>query len=130
VIDCHSSDPKILIDRPFEHKFIHPFVFQPDIAYNWTYPIKVDTKYDMGNDWYEYVEYGTMSSWMINLQRIGFNRESATIILNQKKRFIDETRQCNEAPFMLNKAELLNCRDEGIKLETQDISINIPDLFF
>ena len=85
---------------------------------------------DMDNDWYEYVEYGTMSSWMINLQRIGFNRESATIILNQKKRFIDESRKCNEAPFMLNKTELLNCRDEGVRLETQDISINIPDLFF
>lgn len=81
------------------------------------------------NDWFEFVEYGTMSSQMINLQRVGYSRESAVLILGQKKRFIDESITTQTAPFVLRKAELLNCRDEGVKLETKDISINLPELF-
>ena len=81
------------------------------------------------NDWYEYIEYGTMKSSMMDLQRVGYSRESATFILNQKGKFMDTTQQCPSAPFVLRKTELLNCRDEGVKLETEDISVNIPDLF-
>lgn len=81
------------------------------------------------NDWYEYVEYGTMSSSMIDLQRVGYSRESATFILNQKKKFIDESIKTTTAPFVLRKQELMNCTDKGVKMETQDISINVPELF-
>ena len=81
------------------------------------------------NDWYEYIEYGTMSSNMINLQRVGYSRESANFILNQKHKFIDANRTCSVAPFVLRKSELLNCRDEGVRIETNDISVNVKELF-
>lgn len=81
------------------------------------------------NDWYEYIEYGTMKSTMIYLQRVGYSRESATFILNQKNKFMDTSKQSTTAPFVLRRTELLNCRDEGVKIETEDIFINVPELF-
>ncbi len=81
------------------------------------------------NDWYEYVEYGTINSKMIELQRVGYSRESSNIILNQKNKYIKNIPN-KTISFSLSKNDLLNCNDDGVKLETNDIFINTPEIFF
>lgn len=80
------------------------------------------------NDWYEYVEYGTMNELSIMLQRIGYSRESATKIRSNKDKFIIEKK--NEiSSFSLFAPALLDNRDHGIRMETADIVRNMPEIF-
>ena len=81
------------------------------------------------NDWYEYVEYGTTSSLMITLQRNGYTRETAKYIIDYKDKYIDFKRTNSYANFSLNFNELIASKNENVKIETEDIAINIPELF-
>lgn len=77
----------------------------------------------MHNDWYEYVEYGTMDSLTIFLQRNGFSREASTYI-KQHLEYISEI----DGEYKV-KAELLNCPNKSVCKEASEIKYNIPELF-
>ncbi len=76
------------------------------------------------NNWYEYVEYGTMNTITIQLQRHGFSREAATFI-----------RQHPAYVVMLHSGEIRlrtsikDCGNDGVVRELPDIIFNSPDLF-
>lgn len=81
----------------------------------------VDT---IANDWYEYVEYGTINPLTIMLQRSGFSRETSTYIKTHRSDYV----------VMVNgelklRRSLAQCPNEGICQETKDIQFNIPELF-
>lgn len=77
------------------------------------------------NNWYEYVEYGTMNTITIQLQRNGFSREAATFIRQHQTDYI----------IMLPSGEirlrtsLKDCGNDGVVRELPDIIFNAPDLF-
>lgn len=81
------------------------------------------------NDWYEYVEYGTTNSLTINLQRYGYTREASTYIMDHQDAIVDKTKPTATAPFSLKLSAIEACNDEGLKLETKEILINVPELF-
>ena len=80
---------------------------------------------EMDNDWYEYVEYGTINPLTIFLQRNGFSRETAMYIRQHRNEYV--TGLDEGAPKL--KRELLNCGSLSVVTEVQDMSINNPDLF-
>lgn len=75
------------------------------------------------NDWYEYVEYGTMNPLTIFLQRNGFSREASTYI-KQHREYIT---QVNEEFKVKNT--LLKCPSKSVCKEASEIKYNIPELF-
>jgi hypothetical protein len=75
-------------------------------------------------DWYEYVEYGTINPLTIALQRIGFSRESSTYIRQRKAEYVTGA---SEEP-KLRKA-LLRCPNISVRKEANDIRYNIPEIF-
>lgn len=77
----------------------------------------------MKNDWYEYVEYGTMNPLTIFLQRNGFSREASTYI----KQHLEYIVQVNGEYKV--KLSLLNCPSKSVTKEAEEIKYNIPELF-
>lgn len=77
------------------------------------------------NDWYEYVEYGTINPLTIMLQRSGFSRETATYIKHHKAEYV-VTLPNGELKL---RRSLLDCNSISVHKETTDIQYNIPDLF-
>lgn len=76
------------------------------------------------NNWYEFVEYGTMNTITIQLQRHGFSREAATFIRQHPAYIVmlqsGEIRLCTS---------LKDCGNDGVVRELSDIIFNAPDLF-
>lgn len=81
-------------------------------------------KKDLANDWYEYVEYGTMNQLSILLQKSGFSRETASFIKKNKNEFISESEG-----IMHLSPTLLNCDDSIVQREAKEIWYNAPELF-
>lgn len=77
----------------------------------------------ISNDWYEYVEYGTMNPFTIFLQRNGFSRETSTYI----KQHREYTTQI-DGEYKL-KTTLLSCPSKSVCKEATEIKYNIPELF-
>lgn len=75
------------------------------------------------NDWYEYVEYGTMNALTIFLQRNGFSREAATYI-KQHSEYLAYV----NGEYKL-KNTLLESQSKMIQKEANEIKYNIPELF-
>lgn len=76
-----------------------------------------------GNDWYEYVEYGTCNRVVVYLQKIGFTRESAIYIYSQHKdKIIIKDNMIVEL-----KSSLLKC--PKISEEVQRVKYNYRNLF-
>ncbi len=75
------------------------------------------------NDWYEYVEYGTMNPLTIFLQRNGFSREASTYI----KQHIEYITYVNGEYKV--KSSLLECPSKSVCKEACEIKYNIPELF-
>ena len=75
------------------------------------------------NDWYEYVEYGTMNPLTIFLQRNGFSREASTYI----KQHLEYITRINGEYKV--KATLLECSSKSVSKEAAEIKYNIPELF-
>lgn len=80
------------------------------------------------NDWYEYVEYGSTNIYTITLQRFGYSRESATKIKSRKSHYIIE-KPNNLANFSLNFENLTNSSDVSLRMETENIFRNVPEIF-
>lgn len=78
----------------------------------------------LADDWYEFVEYGTRNRLTILLQRSGYSREAASFIRNHQDEYIVYD---NGIPLL--RRILLNCSNEGVRAETEDVIYNMPDLF-
>lgn len=77
------------------------------------------------NDWYEFVEYGTTNRLRIILQRSGFKRESTEYIRQNADKYVRGT---PDDPKLLKWA-LLECPNELVRRDTQEIQYNVPELF-
>ncbi len=77
------------------------------------------------NNWYEYVEYGTMNPITIQLQRFGFSREAASYIRTNKTEYVYDD---GSGEIKLRRT-LLECKNLNVKKETEDIQYNVPELF-
>ena len=77
------------------------------------------------NNWYEFVEYGTTNRLRIILQRSGFKRESTEYIRQNADKYI---RWEQDNPKLLKKA-LLECPNELVKRDVEEIQYNVPELF-
>lgn len=77
------------------------------------------------NDWYEYVEYGTVNPVNIILQRNGFSREAATYIAENERLFVETT---DDGARL--KQSILTCGKTTVGREAQIIFINMPELFW
>ena len=75
------------------------------------------------NDWYEFVEYGTINQLTIMLQRNGFTRESATYIRQHKEYVVDK-----DGEVKISKS-ILDCQKSSVIKEVIEIMYNIPELF-
>lgn len=80
---------------------------------------------EMHNDWYEFVEYGTINKLTIFHQRNEFSRETAMYIRQHRDEYVEGL----GAGIPKLKRSLLNCGNFSVVLEVQDMSINNPDLF-
>ena len=80
---------------------------------------------DFKNDWHEFVEYGTTNRLRIILQRSGYKRESTDYIKSNADKYV---RGSEDDPKLLKKA-LLECPDELVRKDTQEIQYNVPELF-
>lgn len=76
------------------------------------------------NDWYEFVEYGTTNKQTILLQRNGYTRDAANYIKDHSEKYVKDI----NGEIKLSKLLLL-CDKEYIQKETENIVINIPELF-
>lgn len=75
------------------------------------------------NDWYEYVEYGSINPLTIFLQRNGLSRETSDYI-RQHLEFISHTKDGYKL-----KRSILECKKDAVRDELNDIQFNIPELF-
>lgn len=75
------------------------------------------------NDWYEFVEYGTINQLTIMLQRNGFTRETATYIRQHREYVVDRD---GEAKILKS---ILDCQKSSVIKEVIEIMYNIPELF-
>lgn len=95
------------------------------------YFLRLSTEYkkihnvdSFANDWYEYLEYGTMNEITILLQRSGFSRETATYIRNHYDEYIIKT----DSGIKI-KNTILECGKESVCREVKDVQFNVPELF-
>ena len=77
------------------------------------------------NDWYEYVEYGTINPLSIMLQRNGFSRETSTFIRKNKDDYVVFT----DTGDVKLRRSLLECGNISVFKEVKDILYNVPELF-
>lgn len=75
-------------------------------------------------DWYEYVEYGTINQLTITLQRSGFSREASTYIKQHRDEYVTGT---NLDPKL--RRSLQNCGSNSVRKEVEVIQYNVPELF-
>ena len=77
-----------------------------------------------GNDWYEYVEYGSVNPLTIMLQRNGFSREAATYITDNRNKYVKDTLDGQRL-----RRSLLDCEKTTVQREAQPIEISMPELY-
>lgn len=75
-------------------------------------------------DWYEFVEYGTINQLTITLQRSGFSREASTYIKQHRDEYVTGT---NLDPKL--RRSLWNCGSTSVRKEVEVIQYNVPELF-
>lgn len=76
------------------------------------------------NDWYEFVEYGTCNELRITLQRSGFSREASNYIRQNASEYIIWV---DDEPKV--KLSILECKNDMVKHEAEEIRYNVPELF-
>lgn len=80
---------------------------------------------DLSNDWHEFIEYGTSNKIRIILQKNGYKRESAHYIRLHADKYIRGTE--NEPRLILRA--LLESPNELVRIDTEEIRYNVPELF-
>ncbi len=76
------------------------------------------------NDWYEFVEYGTVSELRITLQRSGFSREASNYIRQNADEYIVWK---NGEPKI--KKTIFECSNDIVLHDIEEIRYNVPELF-
>lgn len=79
---------------------------------------------EFDNNWYEYVEYGTMNPLSILLQRLGFSREVSAYIKKHQKEYVTIK---NNKPQL--KKSLLESTNRNVKSEANSVILNMPEVF-
>ena len=78
------------------------------------------------NDWYQYLEYGTIDDNVIWLEQLGYSRSSAIKIVQSNVGATDED-VLGQKVVLIDR--LKSIRNEEINLETERIIKNYPDVF-
>ncbi len=78
------------------------------------------------NDWYQYLEYGTIDEDVIWLEQLGYSRSNAIKIVQSNVGAIDED---TFGQKIITTERLKSIGNEEIKLETERIIKNYPDVF-
>lgn len=77
-------------------------------------------------DWSEFVSFGTMDSTIIELQKLGFSRESARGIVAEKSEYL----VTGLSGYMVGlMSSILDCEDETMAKEAEIVYINNPGCF-
>lgn len=79
----------------------------------------------LGNDWYEFIEYGTDNKLSILLQEYGFSREIARYIKEEQKKYIFE----DKTGKLRLRNTILDNDNIFFKKELEAIRYNYPELF-
>lgn len=87
--------------------------------------VKIHGKDALKNDWYEYVEYGTCNNAVIILQKYGFLREEALLLL--KESYIDYIKY-DEKSIYIDK-NILKVVSEDLCESMKTVMINYPEIF-
>lgn len=82
-----------------------------------------------GNDWYEFIEYGTKDRLIIALEKIGFTRETATYLKDKRTLFLDEKHPNALTSFSLINSLIETDENNDLKTESKKIKANLPELF-
>lgn len=77
-----------------------------------------------GNDWHEFIEFGTTNTAKIYLEKNGFTREAATKIYNSSKNYL----VFKNGKYFL-KDSIFQESNDLIKREVDEIRYDSPDLF-
>lgn len=83
----------------------------------------------IANDWYEYIEYGTKNELIIDLEKIGYTRETATYIKSKRESLVMENRPNDLVDFSLSYVDIVKSSNDDLKKETEEIKSNLPELF-
>lgn len=75
------------------------------------------------NNWYEFVEYGTINEITVFLQRNRFSRESANYIKDHPEYIF------RQGGVLMLRRSLLKCKNNHARTEAELISLNRPKLF-
>lgn len=67
---------------------------------------------------------------IIDLEKIGYTRETAAYIKSKKESFIGESRKNSLVDFSLSYKNIYESSNDDLKKETGDIKSNLPELFF
>lgn len=87
--------------------------------------IKVRGEQALQNDWYEYVEYGTSNDLVILLQKYGFMREQALVLL--KNPFVQYIQE-KDRLLVINK-NIFKVASGDILKALEIVKINYPEIF-
>lgn len=87
--------------------------------------IKIRGEQALQNDWYEYVEYGTNDNLVILLQKFGFMREQALLLLKPPfSQYIKE----KDRRLLIDR-KILKIASGDILNAIEIVSINYPEIF-
>lgn len=87
--------------------------------------VKIHGKTALENDWYEYVEYGTCNIEIILLQKYGFLREEALLLL--KPNYSDYIRIDNQTIKI--RRNIVDVVTDDLHSSLKTIMINYPEIF-
>lgn len=87
--------------------------------------VKISGKDALQNDWYEYVEYGTCNNAIILLQKYGFLREEALLLL--KPIYSNYVKYDNQN-IQIRK-NILEIAKEDLNVSLKTVMINYPEIF-
>ncbi|MDE7216221.1 MAG: hypothetical protein K2O08_05385, partial [Clostridia bacterium] len=87
--------------------------------------VKIHGKDALKNDWYEYVEYGTCNNAIILLQKYGFLREEALLLL--KSSYVNFIR-IDSRSIQISKG-ILQIVPDDLRESLKTVMINYPEIF-
>lgn len=87
--------------------------------------LKVRGEHALTNDWYEYVEYGTCNEQVICLQKYGFSREEALVLI--KKPYSEFINYLDG--YLKISYKIFDITDEDMLNTLNTVVINYPEIF-
>ncbi|CCY07249.1 helicase C-terminal domain protein [Coprobacillus sp. CAG:698] len=87
--------------------------------------VEIHGKDALINDWHEYVEYGTCNEYIILLQKYGFLREEALVLL---KSIYKEYIKCENKSIHISK-KILEMTNDELNYSLKTVLINYPEIF-